>query len=200
MLALNFAIWQRFARAMRTIFGKPAQAGATQTVAQASAPTFADLAFAEVYLLAQGALQFAPSIANHSSAGELAAALTTPLPSAKFAGTAQTPPTAARLQTSQRTTARPLAIQLAVTAARNVPKGQKSRSSVAQSRRPQKAKSAAKITVKKRAPKRRHVWLSNQTRIIRPVAINVVPLARQPRATAKPTAQKSPSRALRLAA
>jgi hypothetical protein len=191
MSALEIGMWRRCARALRNLFAKPSKAVATQPVA----PTFADLAFAEVCLLADGEVQFAPSITIFCSVGDLAAALTAPLSSAM-----EPPAPAARVPTSQRTFARPLAIQLAVTAARNVPKGQKSRSFVAQSTRAQKTKPAAKTTIKKRAPKRRHVWLSNQSRVIRPVASNVVPLARQTRITAKPAAQKSPVRALRLAA
>ncbi len=191
MSALEISIWRRCARALRNLFAKPVKAVAIQPVA----PTFADLAFAEVCLLANGELQFAPSIYIFCSVSDLAAALTTPFSSAQ-----ENPALAARVPTSQRTRARPLAIQMAVTAARNVPKGQKSRSFVAQSARAQTAKPAAKTAVKKRAPKRRHVWLSNQSRVIRPVAANVISLARQTRITAKPAAQKSPTRMLRLAA
>jgi hypothetical protein len=196
MSALELGMWRRCARAMRSLLAGPAMGAATRPVAQ----TFADLAFAEMNLLADDDAHGAPSIYIFCSVGELAAALTTPLPNGVSANAMTTPAPAARVPTSKRTTERPLAIQLAVTAARNVRKGQKSRSFVAQSTRTKTSKPAAKTAVKKRAPKRRHVWLSNQSRVIRPIAGNVVSLARQARVTTKPTVQKTPGRLLRLAA
>ena len=107
---------------------------------------------------------------------------------------------------------RPLAAQLAVTAAHNVRKGRKA----ARPRQPRraahgprkttvkKAKPVRKVAQKKRAPKRRHVWLSTQTRVVRPVAGNVVhlhPANRTPRpGSGRSGMQKSNGRPLRIAA
>ena len=112
---------------------------------------------------------------------------------------------------------RPLAAQLAVTAARNVRKGRKpagraKRSGIltgktkATARRTAsviKAKPVLIVAQKKRAPKRRHVWLGTQVRVIRPVTLNVVSIqsgGRTLRPVARPAAQKTTGRQLRLAA
>ena len=119
-----------------------------------------------------------------------------------------------QLEPVQAALRRPLAGQLAVTAARNVRKGRKpaanrsrtaSKSASVQPRRATviKAKPVTKVAQKKRAPKRRHVWLSTQSRVIRTVAhSNVVPIhsaGRHGRSSARPASQKSAPR-LRLAA
>ena len=112
--------------------------------------------------------------------------------------------------------ARPLAAQMALTAARNVPKARKANSSVkaatsskpAQSARLPKRVTAIKakpvvVVIKKKARKRRHVWLSTQSRVIRPILGNVVQMqadSRTPRQTARPAAQKQTVRLLKLAA
>lgn len=99
----------------------------------------------------------------------------------------------------------PLALQLAYTASRNVPKGRKAHpaplpASAGKRAMPSiKAKPVVKNTVKK-APKRRHVWLCNQARVIRPASVNVVPLnAARIRSIQKPGSQKT-VRLLKLAA
>ncbi len=109
-------------------------------------------------------------------------------------------------------TVRPLAAQLAVTAAFNVPAGRKRGACTALTRKgrvtggPQraqqtlKAKPVTKVAAKKKAPKRRHVWLSAQSRVIRPVTSNVVTLARIPRISARTQPNKAPVRLVRLAA
>lgn len=81
---------------------------------------------------------------------------------------------------------RPLAAQLAITAARNVPKGRKPS---ALARRPALKPSLAVsgprrasalrakpvlVDVRKKSLKRRHVWLSNQSRVIRTITSNVI--------------------------
>jgi hypothetical protein len=198
MSALKIGIWRRCARVVRSLFANPVAVPAVTVATHPVAPTFADLAFAEMNLLADGEAQLAPSIFIFCSIAELAAALAAPPASAVCAPAPAAQP--ARAATSQRTTDRPLAVQIAVTAARNVPKGQKSRGAAAPQARAVRAKPVVKSTIKKRAPKRRHVWLSNQSRVIRPVASNVVSLARQTRSTIKLVAQKSPARTLRLAA
>ena len=107
---------------------------------------------------------------------------------------------------------RPLAVQLAVTAHGNVRKGRRParcgdrRTAVQTARKASaiKAKPVTKVATKKRAPKRRHVWLSTQTRVVRPVAGNVVHLHAAGR-TQRPGCgrsggQKSNVRPLRIAA
>ena len=110
--------------------------------------------------------------------------------------------------------ARPLAAQMAVTARRNVPKGRKSATSVkivssskptALAKLPRRATAIkAKpvvLAIKKKAPKRRHVWLSTQSRVIRTVTANVVQMAapRTQRQTARLSA-KTAAWHLKLAA
>ncbi len=95
---------------------------------------------------------------------------------------------------------RPLAAQLAVTAARNVRKGMKNRGFTVPQSRVQKAKPAARKVVKKQAPKRRHVWLSTQVRVVRPIATNVITLTRPTRSATRVNNLKAPLRPLRLAA
>lgn len=102
-------------------------------------------------------------------------------------------------------TRRPLAAQLAVTAARNVAKGrtparsQKKpvRSTGALPKRAslKKPKPVIIAVTAKRAPKRRHVWLSTRVRVITAPASNVVTMT-----AARPMAAKGSNRALRLAA
>ena len=122
------------------------------------------------------------------------------------------PLSAATMQLSAK---RPLAGQLAVTAAQNVAKGRKRRRAVkptvgqkptvALPRRAPvlKAKPVMRIAKKKRAQKRRHVWLSTQIRVIRPIQTNVVPsdhAQRGPRATGRSMTPKLAGRTQRLAA
>lgn len=110
--------------------------------------------------------------------------------------------------------ARPLASQMAFTASRMVPKGRRSAGSgkkvpapVLSSAFPRKAsvikaKPVRAVTKVKKAPKRRHVWLSNQSRVIRPITSNIVQLSvpsRNQRAAVKPAAQRT-VRHLKLAA
>ena len=105
---------------------------------------------------------------------------------------------------------------MAATAARYVVKGRKSATSVkpvTSSKPAQKAMLPRRATsikakpvlnvLKKKAPKRRHVWLSTQVRVIRPVHTNVVSMdhaPRTPRPAARTTALKLAGRAQRLAA
>lgn len=114
-------------------------------------------------------------------------------------------PEAASAPSRRATLSRPLACQLAYTASRNVPKGRKARpvplavSSGKRALRSTKAKPIVRDTVKK-APKRRHVWLCNQVRVIRPASLNVVPLnAARVRTIQKPGSQKT-VRLLKIAA
>ena len=111
--------------------------------------------------------------------------------------------------------ARPLASQLAFTASRNVPKGRKpaqsgKKSATAKTGRAAalprrasviKAKPVVIIATKKKAPKRRHVWLSSVSRVIRPVSNNVVPITTQrtARNVTRPATQRT-TRQLKLAA
>lgn len=112
--------------------------------------------------------------------------------------------------------ARPLAHQMAYTASRNVPKGRKPATltkAVATSKPSQKAKAPRRATtakakpvvlvVRKKAPKRRHVWLSTQSRVIKPVLGNVVTMQtvnRTPRQTTRPSALTTVVRPLKIAA
>ncbi len=114
---------------------------------------------------------------------------------------------AAHAPTPQRRAAvpRPLALQLAYTASRNVPKGRKAHPAplpVSSGKRTMpsiKARPVVQNTVKK-APKRRHVWLCNQARVIRPIGANVVALnAPRVRSIQKPGAPRT-ARLLKLAA
>ena len=111
---------------------------------------------------------------------------------------------------------RPLASQMAYTASRNVPKGRKPRAQAQkQMKAPApslksarlagavKAKPAVAAIAKKKSAKRRHVWLSNQSRVIRTVTSNVVQLStvgKSHRAPGRAVAAKSGTRHLRLAA
>lgn len=111
---------------------------------------------------------------------------------------------------------RPLACQMAYTASRNVPKGRKPRAQAQkQGKIPApslksarlagavKAKPAVAVIAKKKSAKRRHVWLSNQSRAIRTVTSNVVQLstaAKIHRAPGRAVVAKSGTRHLRLAA
>ena len=110
--------------------------------------------------------------------------------------------------------ARPLASQMAFTASRMVPKGRRSAGSGKRSPAPAlstafprkasviKPKPVRAVTKVKKAPKRRHVWLSNQSRVIRPITSNIVQLSvtmRTQRAAAKPATQRA-VRHLKLAA
>lgn len=111
---------------------------------------------------------------------------------------------------------RPLASQMAYTASRNVPKGRKpARPNSRNAHQPLvstlpsqrvsviKAKPVLEVVAKKKSPKRRHVWLSTQSRVIRPVAgNNLVDLGlhRAHRAATRPTAQRTNMRLLKLAA
>ena len=112
--------------------------------------------------------------------------------------------------------ARPLAHQMAYTASRNVPKGRKpagatkpvtSSKPSLKSKLPHRATAikAKPITVvlKKKAPKRRHVWLSTQARVIKPVSGNVVTLQtfnRTARQTTRPSALTTVFRPFKFAA
>ena len=115
----------------------------------------------------------------------------------------------------QRSAKRPLAGQLAATAAQNVAKGRKPRHAVKVNIRQKpiaalprrapvlKAKPVLRVAKQKRAQKRRHVWLSTQIRVVRPVQTNVVPLdyaQRGPRAAGRSTTPKFAGRTQRLAA
>ena len=114
---------------------------------------------------------------------------------------------------SGRPTVRPLALQLAVTAARNVRKGRqpfaqqvvgfKSTSPTRKRAHVGKSKVVAVSTRMKSAPRRRHVWLSSQSRVIRPVFANVVQInaiSRAPRQSIRNFALKPTARSMRLAA
>lgn len=114
---------------------------------------------------------------------------------------------APQVQTTRRAAMpHPLARQLAYTASRNVPKGRKAHPApvpaTVSKRKAASAKKARPVvqnTVKK-AQKRRHVWLCNQSRVVRPITGNVVPLnASRTRAVQKPGSQKT-IRLLKLAA
>ena len=105
---------------------------------------------------------------------------------------------------------RPLAAQLAFTAARNVPRGRNPAVSVRKpalksSSAPRratviKAKPVLQV-IKKKAPKRRHVWLSNQSRVIRTVSSNVVQMhAPRTHRTVRSGVIKSSIRQFKLAA
>ena len=82
------------------------------------------------------------------------------------------------------TSPRPLAAQMAITAARNVPQGRKARGPQKQpiraSASPRRISAIKQKPVvqasKKKSLKRRHVWLSNQSRVIRAVSSNVIQL------------------------
>jgi hypothetical protein len=171
----------------------------SEIATQSVVPTFADIAFASINSDMQVPAS-TPYFVVWSSVAELAAALADDrmaLPAinsidALIAALAAAPVVSARR--------RPLAAQLAVAAARNMRKGRKSRSFIAPKPSVLRAKPIAKSTLKKRAPKRRHVWLSAQVRVIRPIATNVVSLARTVRSPARPSAQKTSTRMLRLAA
>ncbi len=162
-------------------------------VSTGAAQSFADLAYAAAM----------PITAEFASVHQLALALT-PMPEIAVV------PSVSQVSLVSY---RPLAAQLAVTAAFNVRAGRKRRSlpaiptqsrsagtSVRQPLQAHKAKPVLKVSKKKRAAKRRHVWLSTQTRVVRPVACNVVVMARLPRNIARPSQQKGPARLLRLAA
>lgn len=110
---------------------------------------------------------------------------------------------------------RPLAGQLAVTSAQNLPKGRKRRHGCAPIVKPQsaaalprrasviKAMPVLRVAKKKPAPKRRHVWLSTQVRVIRPIVSNVVSLEHANRGLRPGGRQAGPKlagRAQRLAA
>lgn len=107
---------------------------------------------------------------------------------------------------------RPLASQMAVTAQRNVPRGRKPHSTTkprnsAKSAMPRvatciKAKPVVMLAKKKKAPKRRHVWLSTQSRVIRSVTGNVVQFntQRAQRTSARQMICKTPLRPFKLAA
>jgi hypothetical protein len=112
--------------------------------------------------------------------------------------------------------ARPLAHQMAYTASRNVPKGRKpaTTAKAATSSKPSrkatlphrataiKAKPVT-VVIKKKAAKRRHVWLSTQSRAIKPVLGNVLTMStvnRTPRQSTRPSALTTVVRQLKLAA
>lgn len=164
-------------------------------IAGAAVPArFADIAFAEISLAdVVGVVHPLPSF-EFASVADLAFVLS------GATEEAVTLAPVAAVTTTQMRLSRPLAAQLAVTAARNVRKGMKSRGFAAPMPRVLKAKPVVKVAVKKQAPKRRHVWLSTQVRVVRPVANNVIALARHPRNAARPAAQKASARSLRLAA
>ena len=110
---------------------------------------------------------------------------------------------------------RPLASQLSITAARNVPKARKGKKAVkaaprvasgralprvASAIKPKPTTRAAPVI---RARKRRHVWLSTQSRVVRPAVSNVVAMPNPPRiqrSSLRPAGQKATGRVLRLAA
>ena len=107
---------------------------------------------------------------------------------------------------------RPLAGQLAVTASRNAPKARTGKKAPV-AKRPAsaafprkataiKAKPVVATTSVKKAPKRRHVWLSNTARVIRPIVATVVAFNAPQRGqrTAPRTATQKPVRHLKLAA
>jgi hypothetical protein len=108
----------------------------------------------------------------------------------------------------QHTTNRPLASQIAITNRLNVKKGRK------QAKKAHKTKSnctrrrttairsklTAKSSQKKRAPKRRHVWLSTQKRVIRPTTSNIMTFQNTGCSVGRCTTSKQNLRAIRLAA
>ena len=162
-----------------------------------AASSFADLAYAAAM----------PVAAEFASVHALALALASPL---EAEAVAQSSATQSRVVISAAQAYRPLAAQLAVTAAFNVRKGRKRSACAALTRKGRvvgsaqrpalKAKPIINVAAKKKAPKRRHVWLSTQSRVIRPVTSNVVTLARSPRIAARAQTNKAPVRMLRLAA
>lgn len=111
---------------------------------------------------------------------------------------------------------RALPSQLAYTASRNVPKGRKpaaapvragTSKSAQKAAYPRiaslvKAKPVVECARKKKAPKRRHVWLSNQSRVIRVMSSsNVVHLApRTQRTATRSSGQRTVARMQKLAA
>jgi hypothetical protein len=108
----------------------------------------------------------------------------------------------------ERTARRLLASQLAVTSRLNVKKGCKP-AKIGQ--RPKKtgerrtattsrAKPTIKIILKKRAPKRRHVWLCAQIRVVRTITSNVTPLQHASHSPGRSAANRQNHRSLRLAA
>jgi hypothetical protein len=102
----------------------------------------------------------------------------------------------------------PIAKQLAVTRRLNVAKGrkpaQKKINRTTRSHRTtastMKAKPVVQSRSKKRAPKRRHVWLSNQARIVRQVVNNVTTFQRPSRSNARSVILRNTHRLARLAA
>jgi hypothetical protein len=185
MSALVTGIFRRCAHALRSAFA-PSNVNVLKIPV---ATSFADIAFADIHISDDDVAFFSPDIYVYASVAALAALLSEQAPCVAQPST----PDAARRPTSKRTTARPLAIQLAVTAARNVRKGRKALSATPSRARGSKAKPLAKVSVKRRAPKRRHVWLSAQRRVIVPVPTNVIALARQTRITTKASPQKTPA-------
>jgi hypothetical protein len=102
----------------------------------------------------------------------------------------------------------PIAKQLAVTLRMNVAKGRRpARKAASPKAKPHrrtataiKAKPVVTLRSKKRAPKRRHVWLSNQTRIVRPVVNNVTSFQRPSRSNARSAMLRNAPRLTRIAA
>jgi len=109
---------------------------------------------------------------------------------------------------------RPLAAQLAFTSRRNVRKGRKAApmrrvaGAKKAARLPRqasaiKAKPVTRVLKKKRSAKRRHVWLSTHSRVIKPITFNVVAMqmpVRSGKTAARSSGQKAVVRQLRLAA
>ncbi len=195
MSASKSNILRRALRAVWATLGRTSPASAT------NAPVVAASAFAEQACLAAAAVstEIAP-LERLATALMAPEACNAPQPALEDTGS-----TAPR----KRFLARPLAVQLAVTARRNVRKGKAARSGVAKpvsikAARPvastRKPKPVTKIVGKKRAPKRRHVWLSTQSRVIRPVASNIVALNRTGRTAGPAKTNTANIRPLRLAA
>jgi hypothetical protein len=191
MSASKFNLARRIARAIWAALGfaTPQQ----PIAATAAAPSFTQSLDQAVAAIDADAIRLA----------DLTAALLTP-------ATVDTPSEAPTFL-ARRRTGRPLAGQLAVTARRNVRKGRKARpvGLPAIATRPARRHASAlrnkpttKVVAKKRAPKRRHVWLSTQSRVIRPRVFasghNVIALNRVNRGSA--TNHKAAPRPLRLAA
>jgi hypothetical protein len=196
MSASKLGILRRCVHSVRHVLGFATVDVTTNTVT----PTFADIAFAEIDLAADNSLAFAPFMTAFPSVADLAAILSGSSPRIASSNNVDASEEHAHKTRANRKPSRPLAAQLAITAARNVRKGRKSRSFIAPRARVLKAKPTAKPVVKKRAPKRRHVWLSNQSRVIRPVTTNVVSMTRPTRVPTRPATPKAPARFLRLAA